>query len=123
MDNKNKQNELEIIYSKIYTEEANLENKYKKEAKSSDRVITIRVTEEEFNDITRKAEAAGMSKKELLVQSTKDADIKVVDPKVITEIVEVDEKINQLICNEKQEIRKEFNAIKDEVFDGMIGGR
>lgn len=43
-----KKNQLQIIYSKNYTEEAGLENKYKKELKNSARVITIRVTEKEF---------------------------------------------------------------------------
>lgn len=118
----NKHNELHIIYSKIYTEEANLENKYKKEEKNAERRITIRVTEKEFNDINIKAKAAGMSKTELIKKAISNSNIIAVDPAITAKIVELDEKINQLSCSEKQDTRAEFNALKDDVFAGLIGG-
>lgn len=117
-----KKNRLQIIYSKNYTEEVSLENKYKKEVKNSERVITIRVTEEEFCDITVKSKAAGMSKTEFIKQAVKNSDIKSVDPVIISKFVELDEKVNQLRCKEKEAVRAEVNSIKDEIFAGMLEG-
>lgn len=117
-----KKNQLKIIYSKNYMEEASLENKYKKEVKSSGRVITIRVTEEEFCDITIKSKAAGMSKTEFIKQAVKNSDIKFVNPVIISKIVELDEKVNQLSCKEKETVRAEVNSVKDEIFAGLLEG-
>ena len=116
-----KKNKLKIIYSKNYTEEASLENKYKKEVKSSERVITIRVTEE-FCDITIKSKAAGMSKTEFIKQAVKNSDIKFVNPVIISKIVELDDKVNQLSCKEREAARAEVNSIKDEIFAGLLEG-
>lgn len=116
-----KKNKLKIIYSKNYTEEASLENKYKKEVKSSERVITIRVTEE-FCDITMKSKAAGMSKTEFIKQAVKNSDIKFVDSEIVSKIVELDEKVNQLSCKEKETVRAEVNSIKDKIFAGLLEG-
>lgn len=117
-----KKNQLKIIYSKNYTEEAGLENKYKKELKNSERVITIRVTEKEFCDITIKSQAAGMSKTEFIKQAVKNSNIKFVDPVIISKIVELDEKVNQLRCKGKETVRAEVNSIKDEIFAGLLEG-
>lgn len=117
-----KKNQLKIIYSKNYMEEASLENKYKKEVKSSERVITIRVTEEEFCDITIKSKAAGMSKTEFIKQAVKNSEIKFVDSEIVSKIVELDEKVNQLSCKEKEAARAELNDVKDEIFAGLLEG-
>lgn len=117
-----KKNKLRIIYSKNYMEKASLENKYKKEVKSSERVITIRVTEEEFCDITIKSKDAGMSKTEFIKQAFKNSDIKFVDSEIVSKIVELDEKINQLSCKDKEAVRAEINSVKDEIFAGLLEG-
>lgn len=117
-----KKNQLQIIYSKNYMEEASLENKYKKEVKNSERAITIRVTEEEFCDITIKSKAAGMSKTEFIKQAVKNSDIKFVDSEIVSKIVELDEKVNQLSCKEREAARAEVNSIKNEIFAGLLEG-